>query len=327
MSAWAGIAAIYNYKPDIFDGVSLPTIDELRSRDKVEYIDDIQPLSRDTLIDNIIFELAELELLYPDPDFLKNMIELWCRVERENWLSMWETMLYKYNPIWNKDGEIIEDRSASREGSASELKEGTSGNVRTLGTVRTSEQTETGQNTQTGTHSLNRTETEGGTIADAGSSIAQTTKTAQGSGNKTVAHNVTGFNTNSYSPDTQDVENASNNSTETSSGTGTENNTRTLDTEKDTVESGQTGQSGTDSRTGQGTVRDSGTIEDSGNTSSTGSSTSSGSEQESTRRIERGNIGVTMTQDMIDRQRAVVEFNLYKYITNSFKRRFCVMVY
>ena len=40
-----------------------------------------------------------------------------------------------------------------------------------------------------------------------------------------------------------------------------------------------------------------------------------------------GNIGVTMTQDMIRKEREIVEFNLYEYITQAFKKQFCVMVY
>lgn len=40
-----------------------------------------------------------------------------------------------------------------------------------------------------------------------------------------------------------------------------------------------------------------------------------------------GNIGVTTTQQMIEQERQTAEFNLIQYITDSFKRRFCVLVY
>lgn len=40
-----------------------------------------------------------------------------------------------------------------------------------------------------------------------------------------------------------------------------------------------------------------------------------------------GNIGVTTTQKMIREERDVVQFNTIDYITQSFKKRFCVMVY
>lgn len=44
-------------------------------------------------------------------------------------------------------------------------------------------------------------------------------------------------------------------------------------------------------------------------------------------RERHGNIGVTMTQQLIQAQRDVVQFNLVKYIVDSFKRRFCLLVY
>lgn len=44
-------------------------------------------------------------------------------------------------------------------------------------------------------------------------------------------------------------------------------------------------------------------------------------------RERHGNIGVTMTQQLIQAQRDVVEFDLAQYIVDSFKRRFCLLVY
>lgn len=40
-----------------------------------------------------------------------------------------------------------------------------------------------------------------------------------------------------------------------------------------------------------------------------------------------GNIGVTATQDLIQKEREVAVFNMIEYITESFKERFCLMVY
>lgn len=50
-----------------------------------------------------------------------------------------------------------------------------------------------------------------------------------------------------------------------------------------------------------------------------------GTDEVITRRY--GNQGVTMTQDMIEKEREVSKFNLYEYIANSFKNRFCLMIY
>ena len=40
-----------------------------------------------------------------------------------------------------------------------------------------------------------------------------------------------------------------------------------------------------------------------------------------------GNIGVTTTQSMIEEERKVVQFCIDDYIINSFKRKFCILVY
>lgn len=40
-----------------------------------------------------------------------------------------------------------------------------------------------------------------------------------------------------------------------------------------------------------------------------------------------GNIGVTTTQQMIEAERNVVKFNIYDYIIDEFKHRFCLLVY
>lgn len=40
-----------------------------------------------------------------------------------------------------------------------------------------------------------------------------------------------------------------------------------------------------------------------------------------------GNIGVTTTQQMIKEQREVVQFNTTDFITRSFKKRFCLLIY
>lgn len=40
-----------------------------------------------------------------------------------------------------------------------------------------------------------------------------------------------------------------------------------------------------------------------------------------------GNIGVTASQDLIKKEREVADFSIIEYITQSFKERFCLLVY
>lgn len=227
--AMLSILALYKYDPSIFDGLTLPDVSELNP--SAELISPIEPLDKELLIGNILSELAELSLVYTDPDTLRPMIEIWSRLSHRVWLQLWETLLYKYNPIWNKDGKITETRELTKDG------------------------------------------TEAGTQDD------NTSSSSQSSYNSTLSNNVTGYDTNSYSPNTQDVGNGSNSASASGS----------LD--RDT------------------------------------SSQYHHDEEENYTRIEQGNIGVTTTQQMLKEQREVVEFNIYHYITESFKERFCVMVY
>ena len=40
-----------------------------------------------------------------------------------------------------------------------------------------------------------------------------------------------------------------------------------------------------------------------------------------------GNIGVTASQDLVQKERDVADFSIIRFITESFKKRFCIMVY
>lgn len=213
----ASIQAIYRYDKTIFDGLRLPTVSDIVNVRDI--IDNPPVLNKDTLIANIILNCAELSLVYPDPETIREIVTVWTDVNFQKWCDLYSTMLYKYNPIWNKDGSYTDERVLSRK--------------------------------------------DNGTANSSGSSSVD----------GDLRHNVTGYDTNAYSPNTQEV---------------TDNSS---------------------SYTSQGATED------------------NRAETEKTVHTEQGNIGVTTTQAMIIEQRNVVEFNLYDYITQDFKRNFCVMVY
>ena len=48
---------------------------------------------------------------------------------------------------------------------------------------------------------------------------------------------------------------------------------------------------------------------------------------EDTTERRTGNIGVTTTQQMIEQERRIAEFNMISYIAQSFKQRFCLLIY
>lgn len=67
------------------------------------------PIFKDDLIKNILLECAELEVVYPDPDFLKTAIGAWAGARQEAWEHYINIMKVKYNPIENTDK--YEDRT------------------------------------------------------------------------------------------------------------------------------------------------------------------------------------------------------------------------
>lgn len=58
-------------------------------------------LNKETLINNLMAETAELETLYPNPVVLKNLIGVWSRKNIEVWNRLYATTQYEYNPIEN----------------------------------------------------------------------------------------------------------------------------------------------------------------------------------------------------------------------------------
>lgn len=309
MRPWISIVGVYHWDNTIFDNMTLPQRSELR--DDLDLLVPDQELDKNLLIAKILLDLGELGLVYSDPEFLKTMIKLWADVNHDNFLALWETLLYKYNPIWNKDGTITEQRAITRSGQTSgTLADMTSGSK----TGSASENRTTITDSDTTGRSVTDSDTSTRTVTDEDTTGSKTTTDT-----RAVAHNVTGFDTSTYSPNTQDVnsgtvsESSSGSLDSTVSGTGSEdttvNTTGTLDS---TV---------TDALQHADTETTSGTL------SRTTGSTSSGSDTESYNRTEQGNIGVTTTQQMIREQREIVQFNLYEYMTQSFKHYFCIMTY
>lgn len=198
MMAWLSIMGMYNYDPEVFSGFRTP-----------------ENVDRATTINNILLECAELELIYSNWETMQFAIQAWTNKEFSVWDELQKTREYDYNPIWNKDGKIIETEE-------SVFDKDRSGNY-------------------------------------------------SGSGSGTTTKSVKGFNSDTWA-----------------------------EAEKET---------GSNSASAE----ESETITDTGNITR--------------ERLEQGNIGVTTTQRMIQEQRDIVQFNTMQYIIDSFKKRFCLLVY
>lgn len=94
------ILGLYNYNADVFTGLNVP-----------------DGMDRQTVIDEILMQCAELELLYPSYTFMKMAISNWSKVESKIWDRMYATEMADYNPLWNVDATIIEDIDGNGVGS------------------------------------------------------------------------------------------------------------------------------------------------------------------------------------------------------------------
>lgn len=82
------VLGLYSWDNTLFDGMSLPT--------------DIES-DRETLINNLLLECSELEVLYPDFEYLKFAITTWSKKQVPIWTKLYETTTYEYDPISNYD--------------------------------------------------------------------------------------------------------------------------------------------------------------------------------------------------------------------------------
>lgn len=115
--------------------------------------------------------------------------------------------------------------------------------------------------------------------------------------------------------------------------TGANNETRNLtDTETPNItdtesvkgfNSDQWSEAKKNARTGSDTITHSGTD----NISITNNETVDDDNERINTKRRTGNIGVTATQDLINKEREVADFSIIEYITQSFKERFCLLIY
>ena len=75
---------LYQWDQTIFDLMQIPSA-----------------LDKPTLVDNLLAETAELEVLYPNPVVLKNLVGVWSTKQIDIWNKLYATTQYEYNPIEN----------------------------------------------------------------------------------------------------------------------------------------------------------------------------------------------------------------------------------
>lgn len=238
MTATLSIRGLYIVNETLFSDMVMP--------------DGMDASDRDIIVDNILNEYAELEVIYPDPVFMKDAIGKWSRKEVPTWQRIFNAAKAEYNPIENYN--------------------------------RTEESEETGSSSGKESHSGTDTST-----TDSRSNLAGIDKDAN-SGSDTLTTNRAAFDSNSLVTTGTDTTQHGHILTRSLNETNTENGTASV---------------------AHGEV-----IDNTGNNNLIRKSHIA------------GNIGVTTSQQMLEQELLVsAKLNVYNYIMNSFKDRFCLEVY
>lgn len=85
------VIGLYNYDSNLFANMWVPT-----------------GLNKPVLVDNLLMELGELQVIYPDPEFMKEAIKQWSISKTHAWQKIYDAIHQQYNPLWNKDGRVME---------------------------------------------------------------------------------------------------------------------------------------------------------------------------------------------------------------------------
>lgn len=268
--------------------------------DLMQFPSDFTDTQKETVIGNILAETAELEILYPNPVVMKTMIGLWSRKELPYWDRVYHASLLEYNPIENyrrTETETVEDGRTEEHSGSDTTRHSGSNSLAKTGSIIEAE---------TGTETLERT----GTESNTGSS---TVGTEEG-GNDRIDNNITGFDSNTLVPHDE---------TETYYG-----KTVDTDSEASTILELDTTDTQTFGKTTTNTLNTTDT-----ETFGKSESFQHGEKIEHSGNSDRsmlafGNIGVTTSQEMLTQEMEIAKIiNVIPVIIESFKERFCLMVY
>ena len=106
MVATLSLLGLYSFRGDILDDFKLP-----------------DGIDRDDFVEMLLFDTAELELLTPNPDIMKQLLGRWSNVRVNAWAKMLDTETVEYNPIHNYDRQEdwVDDGSGSVKNSGSNI--------------------------------------------------------------------------------------------------------------------------------------------------------------------------------------------------------------
>lgn len=314
MDTLLSIITMYNYDQTIFDEMVIPP-----------------EMDAELLTDNIMLELGELELLYNNPEMMKFAIGRWSAKELKKWIDLYATTVLEYNPIENYDRTETftetEARDLEKNNTQTRSLTGSNNETRNLTGSNNETRSLTGSDNETRTLAASNLETRDLTTGVTGTTT--TTDNDVRGGSDSTKREVSAYNSAVLAIESIDTQtlgstnnktvNTSTTQTGTDAGTVTTASTDTGTVNKAKTDTGTVNVAMTDAGSVNTATSDTGTVADETTDKGTVENVRSGR--------AHGNIGVTTTQQMIEQERSAVKFNMYDYIVESFKQRFCILVY
>lgn len=140
MSATMSLLGLYQKNNNLFIELELP-----------------EGIERDTVVDNLLMETAELEVLFTNPLFMQAAIGTWSSKELPVWQKLYDTTILKYNPIENYD---MTENLSEDENTTKNLDSEATGNstTQTDSTSKTHDETDTNNGTNKYVSAYNETE-------------------------------------------------------------------------------------------------------------------------------------------------------------------------
>lgn len=114
------IMALYNHDQTLFSAFQVPTSItwvEHGPEGDTTHTETI-PYTKQNIVDNILLECAELEVVYPDSDYMKLAIGTWSTKRLYTWQRIADVLYRKYDPFVNMNRhewrETVEDRDLAK---------------------------------------------------------------------------------------------------------------------------------------------------------------------------------------------------------------------
>lgn len=114
------VEGLYNYDNTLFDGFNVP-----------------EGLVKQIAIDTILMRTRELEILYPDINYMKTRITIWSNKYQINWKKLYDTTVLEYNPIENYDR--MEDWTDTDDETSTSARDNTRNTTNTVKSTSTNE--------------------------------------------------------------------------------------------------------------------------------------------------------------------------------------------